>query len=168
MLKQIVPAQLERGISHLELIELLRQDLLRSYQEYVERFHVLTASKPLSSPGELEEFVVRELKHATIIAQQIDRLCSIRLVKPKTDRRSNNLIKILPFRLASDSETMLRYRDRIRQCERLGEFEVGEQIRTIMIDKQKHNMTQTMGRERLSRLSTPLHRVIGNSQFGQV
>jgi bacterioferritin len=154
-LKQITPVRHERDISHPELIELLKQDLMRKYQDCVARIQVLKAAEPLSSPGTLEELSVRELNHATIIARQIDRLSSIRLVRPKTDQRSTDLIKILPFPLASDSEIVQSYRDRIRQCRSLGEFEVGEQIRAIMLDEQKHSMAQKIGRERPAPTSVP-------------
>ena len=58
----------------------------------------------------------------------------------------------LPVKLSEDAEEMLRadlenendtvraYRDRIRQCDALGEFAMSEQIREILVQEQEHQI----------------------------
>ena len=58
----------------------------------------------------------------------------------------------LPVKLTESAEEMLRadlqnendtvraYRERVRQCEALGEFALGEQIREILIQEQEHQI----------------------------
>ena len=42
--------------------------------------------------------------------------------------------------LEDPTETVRNYRDRIRQCEALGEFAMGEQIRKILAQEQDHQI----------------------------
>ncbi len=45
---------------------------------------------------------------------------------------------MLQFDLENESVTIRNYRDRVRQCEVLGEFAIAEHIREILIDEQDH------------------------------
>ena len=45
---------------------------------------------------------------------------------------------MLQFDLENESETIRNYRDRVRQCEVLGEFAMAEHIREILMDEQDH------------------------------
>jgi bacterioferritin len=45
---------------------------------------------------------------------------------------------MLKFDLENESETIRNYRDRVRQCEELGEFAMAEHIREILMDEQDH------------------------------
>jgi len=47
---------------------------------------------------------------------------------------------VLRFDLDNENETILNYRDRIRQCEALGEFAMAEQIRQILVQEQDHQI----------------------------
>jgi bacterioferritin len=47
---------------------------------------------------------------------------------------------MLRFDLDNENETVRNYRDRIRQCEALGEFAMAEQIRKILIQEQDHQI----------------------------
>ena len=44
------------------------------------------------------------------------------------------------FDLENENETVRNYRDRIRQCESLGEFAIAEQIRQILVQEQDHQI----------------------------
>jgi hypothetical protein len=44
------------------------------------------------------------------------------------------------FDLENENETVRNYRDRIRQCEALGEFAMAEQIRQILMQEQDHQI----------------------------
>ena len=45
---------------------------------------------------------------------------------------------MLRFDLDNEAETIRQYRVRVRQCEALGEFAMGEHIREILKDEQEH------------------------------
>ena len=47
---------------------------------------------------------------------------------------------MLRFDLDNENETIRNYRERVRQCEALGEFAMAEQIRQILIDEQDHQI----------------------------
>ena len=46
---------------------------------------------------------------------------------------------MLRFDLENENETIRNYRDRIRQCEALGEFAMAEEIRQILMQEQDHH-----------------------------
>ena len=45
---------------------------------------------------------------------------------------------MLRFDLENETETIRNYRERVRQCEELGEFAMAEHIREILKDEQDH------------------------------
>jgi bacterioferritin len=47
---------------------------------------------------------------------------------------------MLRFDLDNENETVRNYRDRIRQCEALGEYAMAEQIRQILVQEQDHQI----------------------------
>ena len=47
---------------------------------------------------------------------------------------------LLRFDLENETETIRHYRERVRQCESLGEFAMAEQIRGILVNEQDHQI----------------------------
>ena len=47
---------------------------------------------------------------------------------------------MLRFDLDNENATIRRYRERVRQCEALGEFAVAEHIRDILMQEQDHQI----------------------------
>jgi bacterioferritin len=47
---------------------------------------------------------------------------------------------MLRYDLDQENETIRDYRDRIRQCEALGEYAMAEQIRQILMQEQDHQI----------------------------
>jgi len=45
---------------------------------------------------------------------------------------------MLRFDLENENETIRHYRERVRQCEALGEYAVAENIRSILVQEQEH------------------------------
>jgi bacterioferritin len=130
-------------ISRAELIDLLNQDLAREYQAiiaYVVYSQVLKGAEFMNIAGELEKHAAQELSHAIIIAKQIDYLGGMPTVEPKTVRTSEKASQMLQFDLDNETETIRNYRERVRQCERLAEYAMGEQIREILIEEQDHQI----------------------------
>ena len=132
-----------KKVSRAELIKLLNEDLAREYQAiigYVVYSQVLKGAEYMNIAGELEKHAAEELSHALIIAKQIDYLGGMPTVQPKPVKTSEKAVKMLQFDLDNETETIRNYRDRVRQCELLGEFSLSEQIREILIDEQDHQI----------------------------
>jgi bacterioferritin len=82
----------------------------------------------------------QELQHALIISRQIDYLGAMPGVTPKSVKTSEKARDMLRFDLDNENETIRNYRDRVRQCEALGEFAMAEQIREILVQEQDHQI----------------------------
>ena len=59
-------------------------------------------------------------------------------VTPKPVRTSDKARDMLRFDLENENETIRNYRERVRQCEALGEFAMAEQICQILVEEQDH------------------------------
>ena len=122
-------------ISRARLAELLNEDLSREYQaiiSYVVYSQVLKGAEYMSIAEQLETHAQQELKHALIVSRQIDYLGRMPSVTPKPVRTSDEAKDMLRFDLENENETIRNYRERVRQCEALGEFAMAEQIRQIL------------------------------------
>ncbi len=62
------------------------------------------------------------------------------VVTPKPVRTSKNARNMLRYDLDNENETIRNYRDRIPQCEALGEYAMAEQIREILVQEQDHQI----------------------------
>ena len=125
------------------LAELLNEDLAREYQAiiaYTVYSQVLKGAEFMDIADQLEIHAKQELDHAIAIARQIDYLGKMPTVTPKPVRTSKSNKEMLRFDLDNENETVRNYRDRIRQCEALGEFAMAEQIRKILIQEQDHQI----------------------------
>lgn len=133
----------EPKISRSELIDLLNKDLSREYQAiiaYVVYSQVLKGAAYMNIAGELEKHAQEELNHALIISKQIDYLGGMPSVAPLPVRTSEKAEEMLRFDLEQENETIASYRDRVRQCEALGEFAMAEEIRKILVNEQEHQI----------------------------
>jgi bacterioferritin len=61
-------------------------------------------------------------------------------VSPKPVKTSDDPTQMLRFDLENENETVRNYRERIRQCEALGEFAMAELIRQILVQEQDHQI----------------------------
>jgi bacterioferritin len=133
----------KQGVSRDRLAELLNEDLSREYQAiiaYVVYSQVLKGAEFMSIANQLETHALQELKHALILSRQIDYLGKMPTVTPKPVRTSEDAREMLRFDLDNENETIRHYRERVRQCEALGEFAMAEQIRQILVDEQDHQI----------------------------
>ncbi len=89
---------------------------------------------------ELEEHAGEELEHALTIAKQIDYLGGMPTVTPKPVKTSEKAKDMLRFDLDNENETIRNYRERVRQCEALGEYAMAEHIREILMQEQEHQI----------------------------
>ena len=131
------------SISRERLIELLNEDLAREYQAiiaYVVYSQVIKGAQYMAIAEELTKHAKQELEHALIIANQIDYLGGMPTVSPRPVRTSENAEDMLRFDLANENETIRNYRQRVRQCETLGEYAMAEHIRRILVNEQEHQI----------------------------
>jgi bacterioferritin len=133
----------EMAISRDRLADLLNEDLAREYQAiigYVVYSQVLKGAEFMNIAAQLETHAAEELKHALILSKQIDYLGKMPNVTPKTVRTSEDAREMLRFDLDNENETIRNYRERVRQCESIGEFAMAELIRQILVDEQDHQI----------------------------
>jgi bacterioferritin len=137
--KNASPAEVE--ITREKLIEYLNEDLAREYQaiiSYVVYSQVLKGAEYMNIAGELEKHAAEELNHALIVSNQIDYLGGMPAVQAKPVRTSEKAKEMLQFDLENETETIRNYRQRIGQCDQLGEYAIAEHIREILLDEQDH------------------------------
>jgi bacterioferritin len=126
-----------------QLIGLLNEDLSREYQAiiaYVIYSQVLKGAPYMAIAAELEKHAQQELQHALIIAKQIDYLGGMPTATPQPVRTSEKAEEMLRADLANENETVRNYRERVRQCEALGEYAMAERLREILVNEQEHQI----------------------------
>ena len=126
-----------------ELVRLLNEDLAREYQAiiaYVIYSQVLKGAQYMNIAAELETHAQEELQHALIISKQIDYLGGMPTGTPLAVRTSEAAEEMLRFDLENENDTVRNYRQRVRQCEALGEYAMAEQIRQILVQEQEHQI----------------------------
>ena len=126
-----------------QLVRLLNEDLAREYQAiiaYVIYSQVLKGATYMTIAGELETHAKEELQHALVISKQIDYLGGMPTATPLPVRTSEDAEEMLRFDLDNENDTVRNYRERVRQCEALGEYAIAEQIREILVQEQEHQI----------------------------
>jgi len=139
--KEALHPPTEKVISREQLIALLNEDLAREYQaiiSYVVYSQTLKGAEYMNIASELEKHATEELNHALVISNQIDYLGGMPAVAPKPVRTSQKAREVLQFDLENEEETIRSYRERLRQCEAMGEYAIAEHIRQILVDEQDH------------------------------
>src|SRR5579863_6730853 len=136
-------AENEKEISRDRLAALLNEDLSREYQAiiaYVVYSQVLKGAQYMSIADQLALHAKQELDHALILSRQIDYLGKMPTVTPQPVKTSEDPKQMLRFDLENETVTIKNYRERVRQCEALGEYAMAEQIRQILVDEQDHQI----------------------------
>lgn len=128
-------------VDRAQLIALLNEDLAREYQAiiaYVVYSQVINGAEYMAIARELENHAHEELQHALTLSKQIDYLGGVPTVTPKAVKMSTKPKELLQFDLDNEVDTIRHYRQRVRQCEALGEYALAEQIRQILVEEQDH------------------------------
>src|SRR5437763_873782 len=94
----------------------------------------------MPTSAELQNHAKGDLNHALVIAKQIDYLGGSPTVTPKPVRTSDKAEDMLRFDLENENATVRNYRERVRQCEALGEYALAESIRQILVQEQEHQI----------------------------
>lgn len=137
----VAPMKSGTAISRQQLIDNLNEDLAREYQAiiaYVVYSQAIKGAEYMNIATELEKHAGEELAHALIIAKQIDYLGGEIGTTPKPVKTSDKAKDMLQFDLQNELDTIRAYRERVKQCEELGEYAMGEHIREILKDEQEH------------------------------
>jgi bacterioferritin len=133
----------QQTVTREQLVKLLNEDLAREYQAiiaYVVYSQVLKGAQYMNIADELVKHAGQELQHALIIAKQVDYLGGMPTVTPRPVKTSEKAEDMLQFDLDNENETIRNYRERVRQCEALGEYALAEQIRGILVNEQEHQI----------------------------
>jgi bacterioferritin len=139
--KHVEPEIAEVSISREQLIDALNEDLAREYQAiiaYVVYSQAIKGAEYMNIAGELELHAAEELRHALTIAKQVDYLGGTITAVPKQVKTSDDVREMLRFDLENERETIVHYRQRVNQCEALGEYAMAEHIREILLNEQDH------------------------------
>jgi bacterioferritin len=126
-----------------QLIELLNEDLAREYQAiiaYVVYSQVIKGAEYMAIAKELEKHAGEELEHALIVSKLIDYLGGSPTVSVKPVKTSEKAREMLRFDLDNENDTVRNYRERVRQCEALGEYAMAEHLREILKQQQEHQI----------------------------
>lgn len=126
-----------------QLIELLNEDLAREYQAiiaYVVYSQVLKGAEYMAIAKELEKHAGEELEHALTVSKLIDYLGGSPTVTTKPVKTSEKPEEMLRFDLDNENDTVRNYRERVRQCEALGEYAMAEHLREILKQEQEHQI----------------------------
>jgi bacterioferritin len=137
------PAAVGQQITRQQLIDLLNEDLAREYQAiiaYVVYSQVLKGAAYMNIADQLEKHAGQELQHALIVSRQIDYLGGMPTVTPRPVLTSERAEEMLQYDLQNENETIRNYRERVRQCEALGEYALAEQLREILVQEQDHQI----------------------------
>jgi bacterioferritin len=131
----------EKTITREALIDRLNEDLAREYQAiiaYVIYSQVLKGAEYMNIAKELEKHAGEELQHALTVSKHIDYLGGMPTASPKPVKQSEKAEEMLRADLKNESDTIRAYRERIGQCESLGEYAIAEDIREILRQEQEH------------------------------
>jgi bacterioferritin len=130
-------------VSREELVELLNEDLAREYQAiiaYVVYSQVIKGAEYMAIAKELEKHAGEELDHAITVSKLIDYLGGEPTVTAKPVKTSEKAEDMLRFDLDNENDTVRNYRERVRQCEALGEYAMAEHLREILKQEQEHQI----------------------------
>jgi bacterioferritin len=131
----------ETNVTRQDLVTKLNEDLAREYQAiiaYVVYSQVLKGAEYMNIANELEKHAGEELQHALIISKQIDYLGGMPTATALPVKLSEKAEEMLRADLKNESDTIRAYRERVKQCESLGEYAIAEDIREILRQEQEH------------------------------
>src|SRR5262245_42701548 len=142
----------EKTVTREKLIELLNEDLSREYQAiiaYVVYSQVLKGAEYMNIAKELEKHAEEELQHALKVSKHIDYLGGMPTATAKPVKLSEEAEEMLRADLQNENETIVNYRQRVRDCESLQEYGIAEDIREILRQEQEHqtDLATALGEE---------------------
>src|ERR1700733_15091392 len=128
-------------VTRKQLIDKLNEDLSREYQAiiaYVVYSQALKGAQYMNIAKELEKHAGQELQHALTISKHIDYLGGMPTATALPVKLTEKAEEMLRADLENENNTIRAYRERVRQCEALGEYAIAEDIREILRQEQEH------------------------------
>ena len=128
-------------VTRKDLITKLNEDLSRESQAiiaYVVYSQVLKGAEYMNIAKELEKHAGEELQHALTISKHVDYLGGMPTATALSVKLSEKAEEMLRADLKNESDTIRAYRERVKQCESLGEYAIAEDIREILRQEQEH------------------------------
>ncbi|MDQ6722770.1 MAG: ferritin-like domain-containing protein [Thermoproteota archaeon] len=126
-----------------EIIRGLNGDLAREYKAIIQ-YVVFSATLKGPEYGDIAEqlkiHASEELSHALEIARQIDYLGGDPTIKGEDAESSEDSKTMLEIDLKAEQNTIVNYRERIRQAEMAGEYALSEKLRQIIAEEQDHEI----------------------------
>ena len=126
-----------------DLADKLNEDLAREYQAiiaYVVYSQMLKGAEYMAIAKELEVHAGEELAHALTIAKHIDYLGGTPTVTPNPVKVTKSAKEMLRADLDNENKTIKAYRERVKECEALGEYAIAEDVREILRQEQEHQV----------------------------
>jgi bacterioferritin len=124
-----------------EMVRLLNQDLAREYQAiiaYIVYSQTIKGAAYTDIASELELHAREELDHAIKVARQIDYFGGTPATRPVEVKTADDARQMLELDLENERQTLMNYRERIRQADAMGEFALSEVLRGIIVQEQEH------------------------------
>ncbi|HSJ09351.1 MAG TPA: ferritin-like domain-containing protein [Longimicrobiales bacterium] len=124
-----------------ELIRGLNEDLANEYTaiiSYMLFSRLVSGAHRLDLMGFLEGEIVDELEHAKFLSQKIVALGGMPTTEPKPVTLSQNNREMLEISLKAEKETIVRYTERIRQAEELGELGLKVELENLVMEETHH------------------------------
>jgi bacterioferritin len=122
-------------------IDEMNQDLRTEYRsivQYVQHVATLKGAEYLSTIDELRAHVNQELKHAMVLAEQVDFLGGMPTTDVPDVPTESDSRRALELDLQLETEQLHRYRDRTAQANDLGLADVAEALRPLLEQTQEH------------------------------
>jgi bacterioferritin len=130
-------------ITREQLVDRLNEDLSREYQAiiaYTVYSQLLKGAAYMAIAKELETHASEELQHALTVSKHIDYLGGTPTTQALPVKVSDDAEALLRFDLDNENDTVRNYRERVQQCEALGEYAIAEDIREILRQEQEHQI----------------------------
>ena len=140
---QALDTNTQPAVTREVLLRGLQEDLSREYQAiiaYVVYSQALKGAEYMAIAKELEVHAGEELQHAITVAKLIDYLGGMPNATALPVKLSEDAKEMLRADLQNENDTVRAYRERVRQCDALGEYAMSEQIREILIQEQEHQI----------------------------
>ncbi len=133
----------DEAMTREQLIKLLNEDLAREYQAiiaYVVYSQALKGPQYMSIAKELEAHAKEELQHALKISRHVDYLGGMPTATALPVKLTEKAEEMLRADLNNENDTVRNYRQRVAQCEAMGEYGIAEDIREILRQEQEHQI----------------------------
>jgi bacterioferritin len=131
------------AVTREQLVQHLNEDLAREYQAviaYVVYSQVLKGAQYMSIAKELAKHAGEELSHALRISKHVDYLGGMPVATPLPVKLTENAEEMLRADLQNENDTIRAYRQRVRECEAIGEYAIAEDLREILRQEQEHQI----------------------------